>query len=416
MNSSAAAIIHVSPVDPDTEIVPEPNQSNFNIEDTSTDTPPPSQASPPSAEKLRKRHHVLPAGSDNKVVNVINSTKIIIKGINVNAAAVAAARVEAADRVSSSPPPPQLHAHDEFPEELAVADQSVADQSVADQSIADTTDTVDENAENQSFASDEQIEEHSQITPTTPTLRTSTPKINRECMLLQRTVNESKMLTEYMNDSESRARKAKRGSAVAQRQIADEVLSDNESAVSSRGGGGSRAADRSRSRSRSRNQSPGSSDGKGPRRSNMRSQNAEFSAKHQKFLMGIQQHHQQESDASENTDHELDGSSSVMLMDVEAPGGDGDQTNVVHTAPQVCVLYNAFDNILINISPQAGSDYFCWICRRGRTTLACTTCKRSVHPECLKSKHVPVTEEAKSKWRCVECFSADPVETEGIAR
>lgn len=307
-----------------------PNDPSQTSRSNSNDAPKEnaSNHTSPSAERVRKpqRHHIMP-GSDNKVVNVINSTKIIIKGINVNAAAAAAAaKAEAEERVTS-PLPPQLQPHDVYPEAIS-----------AEQKLSNTSNGEDESIENKSTVSEEPIEENSVSAPNTPTIRTSTPKINRECMLLQRTVNESKMLTEYMNDSESRVRKAKRGSGVAQRQVADDA-SDNESAVSSRGGG-SRAADRSRSRSRSRNQSPGSSDGKGPRRSNMRSQNAEFSAKHQKFLMGIQQHHQQESDASENTDHELEGGRSQMLTDAEAGAADGDNTNDVHLAPQV-----SFDKI-----------------------------------------------------------------------
>lgn len=268
----------------------------------------------PTPEKVRKaqRHHTLP-GSDNKVVNVINSTKIIIKGINVNAAAVAAAKVESAEAE-----PPKLQANE--------------DDQLVEVIVVDKNESKDETIGDQSSVSEEQIENNLDIPSTTTTLRTSTPKLNRECMLLQRTVNESKMLTEYMNDTESRARKAKRASGAVQRHVEEET-SDNESAVSSRGAG-SQAADRSRSRSRSRNQSPGSSDGRGPRRSNMRSQNAEFSAKHQKFLMGIQQQHQ-DSDASETTDHELDGNRSLISMDGKGGGEDGDLVNDTLIAPKV---------------------------------------------------------------------------------
>lgn len=161
--------------------------------------------------------------------------------------------------------------------------------------------------------------------------RTSTPKIKREILQLQKMVNDSKILTEFIGDGgelSPRNRKAKHRHTSATR-AADELDSsccaDNESIASKSsshcGGGGD---DRSRSRSRSINRSPmGGAAASGmatlsssssiatassaeKNRRNMRSQNAEFTAKHQQFLRGIQSQQQDtadEDDESDDDDH-----------------------------------------------------------------------------------------------------------------
>lgn len=299
------------------DIVPD-HRSTSIIEPMKTTTT--ASASP---EKTRKQQrHLVSPGSDNTVVNVINSTKIVIKGLNVNAAAAAAAAVVANSSRSESP---AIEQHN--PQNLVKQSDPVVE--IVKNVVTESKMNVTEEHYDQDLTASS--------TTAAPVLRTSTPKMNREFMLLQRTVTESKMLTEYMNDTDSRSRKAKRVSTAAAQRIADDA-SDNESVNSSRTSqsrGG--AADRSRSRSLSRNRSPGSTqstttpEGRGPRR-NMRSQNAEFSAKHQKFLKGIQHH--QESDASDNSENEHDGErSSIPSMDEV---GDKD----IYPAPRVnSVIY-----------------------------------------------------------------------------
>lgn len=313
VTSSIEAISSVVHDDPSVmyqvDIVPEDHHRADPSPQTSLESTP-----QPTPEKPRKPHrHTGSPGSDNTVVNVINSTKIIIKGLNVNAAAVAANNASRAESPLTVPPvlvkqPPEPLEVDPHPD---AEHKPIDDQ--------------DENVESSTA---------------TPVQRTSTPKISREFMQLQRTVTESKMLTEYMNDTDSRSRKAKRVSTMANQRLADDA-SDDESVVSSRTSRGG-PADRSRSRSRSHNRSPESHsaqstttttpEGRGGPRRNMRSQNAEFSAKHQKFLKGIHQH--QESDASDNSDHEpdMDRGSVHSLLDDSATD---DLSKDVHLAPQV---------------------------------------------------------------------------------
>lgn len=132
-------------------------------------------------------------------------------------------------------------------------------------------------------------------------------KLKREFKQLQKMKNDSKILTEFINDGETRIRKVKKKSKQEELELLNSSIADNDS-IASR----SSNRDRSRSRSLSRNVSPFDSRGHSPKdeksfeksRRNMRSQNAEFTAKHQRFLQGIQ--NQQESDISDFSDNEND--------------------------------------------------------------------------------------------------------------
>lgn len=190
--------------------------------------------------------------------------------------------------------------------------------------------------------------------------RTSTP-MSRELKILQRTVNDSKVLTEYLNDIESKARKMK--------ELENEHLDENVDGVKyhvrSRSGSVSSShsltsrtskkstrklkkqsnmslsqpeiSDRiSNARKRSLSSGPSGTDGGGggggsiggtPRR-NMRSLNAEFSAKHQKFLQGVQ--NQQESDFSENSDGE---------SEVKIPDKKPEPMKKLHPPPKVSFFF-----------------------------------------------------------------------------
>lgn len=154
----------------------------------------------------------------------------------------------------------------------------------------------------------------------------STPKIKREIKQLQKMVNESKILTDFINDQDSqRSRKVKKTPKTETDHDFSGTGGDNESIASKSS---------SRSRSLSRNMSPidtplSSKDGEKNRR-NMRSQNAEFSARHYKFLRGIHQH---DSDASDNTsDIEVDKTVPVVSTFEEKP-------KTVHPPPKVNFFY-----------------------------------------------------------------------------
>lgn len=200
-------------------------------------------------------------GTNDKVVNV-NSTKIIIKGISTMANA-----------------------------------SSNNDASVTDDEIKNI---FPQEKSGMEAEFDLQVKELGDSNLETRQ-QTSTPKIKREVKQLQKMVNESKILTEFVSDQDSqRSRKVKKTpKADTDHDFSGTGGGDNESIASKSS---------SRSRSLSRNRSPtdtpvSSKDGEKNRR-NMRSQNAEFSAKHYKFLRGIHQH---DSDVSDNTsDIEVD--------------------------------------------------------------------------------------------------------------
>lgn len=173
----------------------------------------------------------------------------------------------------------------------------------------------------------------------------SPAKMKREVKQLQQSMDNSKILTEYINDSETR--KSRRQSK----------FDDSESTFS---------------RSRSVSVSESLQDDEGKKRSNMRSHNSDFLQKQQKFLNRIQS--SQDSDGVFNSEDESIDSKST---DTEKTG--------MHKKP-------------IHPAPKEGSDPFCWRCHlNGPEMIACCSCPRSFHLKCLKVKSV------KTDWTCLEC-------------
>lgn len=253
------------------------------IPDTTTTT------TPKKLTGTSAKHKAVPSSkpdSDNneKVVNV-NSTKIIIKGISTMA--------KAGNNVASNI---DNEVKNIFPQEKSGVQAEF-------------------NLEVREFG-DKFLEKDRQ--------QTSTPKIKREIKQLQKMVNESKILTDFINDQDSqRSRKVKKTTKTETDHDFSGTGCDNESIASKSS---------SRSRSLSRNMSPidtpvSSKDGEKNRR-NMRSQNAEFSAKHYKFLRGIHQH---DSDASENTS-DIEGDKTVPSPSFE------EKTKAFHLPPKVIFL------------------------------------------------------------------------------
>lgn len=173
-----------------------------------------------------------------------------------------------------------------------------------------------------------------------PTVIKST-KISREVQQLQKSMDNSKVLTEY-RDSE--IRKSRRKSK----------FDDSESS----------------SRSRSVSMSESQEDADGKKRPNMRSHNTDFQQKHQKFLARI---NFQDSD-NHSDDEESIGSKSTDT------GKHGMIEKPIHPAPK------------------EGSDKYCWRCHQnGPEMIPCCSCPRSFHLKCLKVKSV------KNDWMCLEC-------------
>lgn len=173
--------------------------------------------------------------------------------------------------------------------------------------------------------------------------------MKREIKQLQKSMNNSKILSEYINDGEKR--KSRRKSK----------FEDLESSLSSR--------------SRSVSISESQHDDEGRKRSNMRSHNYDFTLKNQKFLAKVQ--NSQDSDGLFNSDDES----------IDSKSTDTDKQGMVKKP--------------IYPPPKIGSDKFCWRCHHnGPEMIPCCKCPRSFHLKCLKVKSV------KDDWMCLECENA----------
>ncbi|GAB0100416.1 hypothetical protein DMENIID0001_164560 [Sergentomyia squamirostris] len=127
-----------------------------------------------------------------------------------------------------------------------------------------------------------------------------------------------------------------------------------------------------------------------PKRSNMRSQNAEFSLKQQKFLSRIQQ--EQEDDAEEDLDEEMEEK-------------DDDISDISETKSLKCTSEYGDAIPIVKISnlqkpPKDGSDYFCWRCHGASVNICCTQCVRSYHVKCAKPT---ANGQTADSWICPEC-------------
>lgn len=171
------------------------------------------------------------------------------------------------------------------------------------------------------------------------------PKIKREFEQLQKTVNESKVLMEYVIERKARGRRAKISLKTKPLTVDVDEMESNTSRSSSLRG-------LSRSRSTSRNESPmegarsiskesdRSISGGGNR--NMRSQNLEFSVKHRTFLQNIQK---QQQDGSNGDSEDAD--------DFEDECFETNENYLENSFPRYkCSPENAPNKLLKNIEPK----------------------------------------------------------------
>lgn len=242
--------------------------------------------------------------SSEKIVNVINSTKIVIKSGTATTKLTEPLPATVANGCSPQPSSSSALAKNDY-----VYKKNILNMLANDYNDDEEVDDVDDNDEDEDD-NDQNIEDDPVLTYSNDSVpeRTSTPKIKREIKQLQKMMNDSKILTEFIQGGETKVRKVKK---LAKH---DEMLTDHDESIaislirrssrslscshrieSNSNGGGSRKSAAT----------PDSGSSSSSIRRNMRSQNAEFSAKHQKFLRGIQS--QQDSDASDNTsDNEKD--------------------------------------------------------------------------------------------------------------
>lgn len=170
-----------------------------------------------------------------------------------------------------------------------------------------------------------------------PIRKQAVPKIKREFEQLQKTVNESKILMEYVIDRKTRGRRAKKGL----RSVTSTPDIDETDSLKSRDG--------SRSRSISRNESPmegGRSVSKESDRSvggsnrNMRSQNVDFSAKQKKFLRNIQKSHESGEDSDDSVNY-VDEPEDLFFMDNEDKMDDGGKDELNHEGEKIDEVENS---------------------------------------------------------------------------
>ncbi|XP_033162474.1 protein kinase C-binding protein 1 [Drosophila mauritiana] len=147
-------------------------------------------------------------------------------------------------------------------------------------------------------------------------------------------------------------------------------------------------ATRCRSRSKTLSLSNSwSTDDKGPRRSNLRSENEEFARKHNAFLDRII-HDDQESELALNTSGEGDSS---LFSDASDAKTTTAKTPEEEAAERLALIYEE--------PPTPGWDPFCWKCRGCGKLMPCSKCLRSFHSYCVR----PATTKFDSSWKCPEC-------------
>lgn len=204
----------------------------------------------------------------------------------------------------------------------------------------------------------------------------STPKIKRELQQLQKTVNESKILSEFMSDSMGKGRKARKVPLKGGESEGSPLMHPVRS--------------RSRSCSKSRVDSPTESFeklGRWPseekilKRQNMRSQNSEFVQKQKNFLNSIQ--------GDDGTDNS-DGETSIT---------DGKSSSHSNTDSQPIIPKRE-----LHTPPKPGWDMFCFKCHSGDELMPCSKCIRSYHVKCVKNA---APSKANTTWMCPECLAIE---------
>lgn len=274
--------------------------------------------------------------------------------------------------------------------------------------------------------------------PLQPT--TSTPKLNREFEMLTKTVNESKVLTEFIIDQSTRGRRSLKASTKRKQQLIPNTSMGSElstTSVVAESRTESPLADaRSRSKESDKSGTSGSvQSGAGTHsagKRSTRSQNSDFSAKQRRFLKGIQQITRGTDDESENSafdddeddiDYDCDIEQTKQPNESDASFAepkierdvDTEKMSVVSPSdqvgfvapfsPQKCITQMKIIHIYsfgkIGNS-QSDSDTFCWRCHQGECQISCSTCIRAYHFNCVKVKQSTLHEQ--DDWQCPECI------------
>ncbi|XP_017469105.1 PREDICTED: uncharacterized protein LOC108361088 isoform X1 [Rhagoletis zephyria] len=282
--------------------------------------------------------------------------------------------------------------------------------------------------------------------------RSSTP-LSREFLALQRSVNESKVLSEFVTDAVRKRQKSapKDANEPATSQHHHHhhhyhahgekprkpgkfapLKDDNASSTSST------IPRRSRSKSVNRKSIDGldaaggklkrwPSDEKLLKRTNMRSQNSEFVQKQIEFLNRVKHDEGEVSSEAEDGERSLvnGGDEEEMHLPMEhntmndsnvsAPGLVGSTSSLLDASLEVggknCMPVNV-DSIEARLMaywappPKRGWDSFCWKCRECVDLFPCSKCVRGFHCTCIK---VTASTKLDDSWVCPECVSVENV-------
>lgn len=314
--------------------------------------------------------------------------------------------------------------------------------------------SLDENAMGDSVSGAMKMSSTTIATATvTATPSTSTPKMNRELEMLEKTVNESKVLTEFIIDQSTRGRRSLKASTKRKQQLipntsmGSELSSPiivgetrNESPLAADTRSPSKESDKSGTSGSV--QSGAGTNATGKR--STRSQNSDFSAKQRRFLKGIQQVTRGTDDESENsafdddeddidydcdmeTKQPIDGSCSLTQPKIECEDEETNEEKMSIVAPSdkvsflpgqstdfekklVTIIWKKWNKAMLNRKFQSDSDTFCWRCHQGECQIGCGTCIRAYHFNCVKVKQSVLHEQ--DEWQCPECVELQAAESD----
>lgn len=274
-------------------------------------------------------------------------------------------------------------------------------------------------------------------------------KIKREFEQLQKDVNHSKVLSEFIFDQNKPNRRPTKSGGKSKHKHStglklDSSIDEKSTTMTFRSRSPSlrtspsnsvRSASKESDRSASSSFNSSSTGLTGKR--NTRSRNTDFSAKQKQFLKGIQQLTRGTDDESDNMDDDeadldfyLERESNTkhqqqqqlqqqVTVSLERRKSIISKAISMNVEPKnVCISF-PFLNCLIEKSKSLFIDYFCfqkawdkfcWKCHQPQSTIFCSLCVRSYHAGCIKMKQM--TSHEMEKWQCSECIEIRAAERE----
>lgn len=399
------------------------------------------------------KNHVTPEPIFGHTVNLLNNNKILIKSVKTTNSA-SASPILGKDEIPSmtTMTTPRCDKIDENSVHSNAVDRNKCRTS-CDSSNSTKMDVADKaTSKNVPFENEIGVSVSGALKMSTTAAAiaaaasTSTPKMNREFEMLTKTVNESKVLTEFIIDQSTRGRRSLKASTKRKQQlIPNTSMGSNLSTISVTESQNELPMSDARSRSKESDKSGTSGSvqsGTGMNttgKRSTRSQNSDFSAKQRRFLKGIQQITRGTDDESENSafddddddiDYDCDietkqpneSGSSFSQPKIECDEIDEEKMSIVSPSDKVSFAFcvssrnerkeNQFEHdlMIINGQLQYDSDTFCWRCHQGECQISCSTCIRAYHLNCVKVKQSTLHEQ--DDWQCPECVDLQAAETD----